>query len=127
MCCHDEKSMHVNETQGNREEQLLLLTAVFCPLPLIKATEQRLYVAPPLGVYPLHYLYSEIQWQVQQLKPFARNAQTQSRDTVKIPDPKSTGNTGKNLVNISELCSTPDAPAQYLQKLSTVLVPVKYL
>lgn len=49
MCCHDEKNTHVNTARENREEQLLLLTAVFCPsLPLTKATEYRLCFSSPL-------------------------------------------------------------------------------
>lgn len=51
----------------------------------------------------------------------------QSRHTVKVPDPKPTENTAKNLVNVSELWSRPSVLAQYLLKLRTLLIPVKYL
>lgn len=46
----------------------------------------------------------------------------QSRHIVKVPDPKPTAITVKNLINISEHWSRPDAPAQYLWKLRTLLM-----
>jgi len=51
---------------------------------------------------------------------------TQSR----VPDPKPTENTGgkkKIFVKVNELWSRLNASAQYLQKLRTLLIPVRYL
>lgn len=57
MCCHNEKIMHVNVVWMKREVQLLLLTEVFCPLPLTKATEHRLHgLSFPFSISIIHYI-----------------------------------------------------------------------